>query len=105
MLVNVEEALWGKKMGSVRALSQSKLLALNRFPACTYIRCCSRAAECIKGERSFSTSSPSHNFDGSKQSHKFVFVGGGAGGLSVASYFARKFPNQVAIVEPSDVSR
>ena len=37
------------------------------------------------------------------QSHKFVVVGGGAGGLSVASFLSRKFPNQVAVVEPSDV--
>ena len=35
--------------------------------------------------------------------HRFAVVGGGAGGLSVASYLARKFPNQVAVIEPSDV--
>eukprot|EP00794_Sanderia_malayensis_P019532 gene19532-21463_t len=34
--------------------------------------------------------------------YKFVVVGGGAGGLSVASFLARKFPNEVAIVEKSD---
>jgi len=34
-------------------------------------------------------------------SYKFVVVGAGSGGLAVASYLSRKFPNQVAVVEPS----
>lgn len=39
------------------------------------------------------------------QSHRFVICGGGAGGLAVASSLARRFGrNQVAIIEPSDVS-
>ena len=42
--------------------------------------------------------------DAAKSAYKFVVVGGGAGGLSVASFLSRKFPHQVAVVEPSDVS-
>lgn len=41
--------------------------------------------------------------NGNTESHRFVVAGGGAGGLAVASYLARKYPNQVAIVEPADV--
>jgi len=37
----------------------------------------------------------------SHSSYKFVVVGGGSGGLSIASYLARQFPKQVAVVEPS----
>ena len=37
------------------------------------------------------------------ESFKFVVVGGGTGGLSVASYLSRKFPKQVAVVEPAEV--
>lgn len=36
--------------------------------------------------------------------YRFAVVGAGAGGLSIASYLSRKFPNQVAVIEPSDVS-
>lgn len=39
---------------------------------------------------------------GLNSSFKFVVVGGGAGGLSIASFLARKFPNEVAVIEPSD---
>ena len=42
--------------------------------------------------------------DLTKESYKFVVAGGGAGGLSIASHLARHFPNQVAVIEPSDVS-
>jgi len=48
-------------------------------------------------QRNASSSSSSS----SSLSYKFVVVGGGSGGLSIASYLARKFPNQVAVVEPS----
>lgn len=38
-----------------------------------------------------------------KQSYKFVVVGGGTGGLSAASFLSRKFgKGQVAVVEPAD---
>lgn len=37
-----------------------------------------------------------------KESYKFVVAGGGAGGLSIASFLSRKFPNQVAVIEPND---
>ena len=47
--------------------------------------------------RKFGSSSQQH------ASYKFVVVGGGTGGLSIASYLARKFPNQVAVVEPAEV--
>lgn len=35
--------------------------------------------------------------------YRFAVVGGGAGGLSIASHLSRKYPNQVAVIEPSDV--
>ena len=47
--------------------------------------------------RKFGSSSQQH------ASYKFVVVGGGTGGLSIASFLARKFPNQVAVVEPAEV--
>ena len=41
-----------------------------------------------------------------KDAYKFVICGGGAGGLAVASSLARRFgEKQVAVIEPSDVSR
>ncbi|XP_047133272.1 sulfide:quinone oxidoreductase, mitochondrial [Hydra vulgaris] len=52
----------------------------------------------IQSYRSFSCST---NLQ--QESFKFVVIGGGTGGLSVASYLSRKFPKQVAIVEPSEV--
>jgi len=79
------------------------MINMKRVSLITNTRCCSRAIDCIRTKRSISSASTSSgDSGGGKQSHKFVFVGGGAGGLSVASYFARKFPNQVAVVEPSD---
>ena len=90
-------------MGSIGGLSQAMLLNFKRAPVFTNIRYCPRVIQCMTTKRCISSTLPSQ--DGDKQSHKFVFVGGGAGGLSVASYFARKFPNQVAVVEPSDVRK
>lgn len=49
--------------------------------------------------RSFSTSLRSQ----AQHSHQFVVVGGGAGGLAVASTLSRKFPKCTAIIEPSEV--
>ena len=48
--------------------------------------------------------STSGTLNSNVEHHKFAVVGGGAGGLSIASYLARKFPNQVAVIEPADVS-
>ncbi|XP_031564633.1 sulfide:quinone oxidoreductase, mitochondrial-like [Actinia tenebrosa] len=49
--------------------------------------------------RSLSTSTVSH----ARLSYQFVIVGGGAGGLSIASSLCRKFgKNSTAIVEPSE---
>jgi len=47
-----------------------------------------------------STSSLNNN----TEHYRFAVVGGGAGGLSIASHLSRKYPNQVAVIEPSDVS-
>ncbi|CAL8069409.1 unnamed protein product, partial [Calicophoron daubneyi] len=33
--------------------------------------------------------------------HKILIVGGGTGGISVASRLAKSFPEQVTLVEPS----
>ena len=90
-------------MGSINALSQAMLLNFKRASVFTNTKCCARVIQCMTTKRRVSSAATSK--DGAKQSHKFVFVGGGAGGLSVASYFARKFPNQVAVVEPSDVRK
>lgn len=49
-------------------------------------------------------STNNHLQSSNTEHHRFAVVGGGAGGLSIASYLARKFPNQVAVIEPSDVS-
>ncbi|XP_057315080.1 sulfide:quinone oxidoreductase, mitochondrial-like [Hydractinia symbiolongicarpus] len=37
----------------------------------------------------------------SNSSYKYVVLGGGTGGLSIASYLSRKYPHQVAVVEPA----
>ena len=50
--------------------------------------------------RSFSISQKLNSAD---ESYKVVVLGGGSGGLSMASYLSRKFPYQVAVVEPSQV--
>ena len=51
--------------------------------------------------RKLSTSTLSRSM---KESYRFVVAGGGAGGLSIASFLSRKFPKQVAVIEPNDVS-
>ncbi|CAL8069383.1 unnamed protein product [Calicophoron daubneyi] len=38
-----------------------------------------------------------------KQHHKILIIGGGTGGIAVASRLSRKFPNKIALVEPSKV--
>jgi len=57
---------------------------------------------CIKDLKTFRRSiSISHQYASNESSYKFVVLGGGSGGLSIASYLARQFPNHVAVVEPS----
>lgn len=53
--------------------------------------------------RQFSVSSRL-NDNADSSSYKFVVLGGGTGGLAIASHLARKFPNQVAVIEPAEVS-
>lgn len=44
----------------------------------------------------------SHIVCNAAESYKFVVLGGGSGGISMASSLARKFPKQVAVIEPSN---
>jgi sulfide:quinone oxidoreductase len=37
-----------------------------------------------------------------KDGYKVVIVGGGSAGATVAAHYARKFPGQVAVIEPSE---
>jgi adenine/guanine phosphoribosyltransferase-like PRPP-binding protein len=54
-----------------------------------------------KTSRALSTSAANH----AKQTHQFVVVGGGAGGLSIAASLSRTFgKGRTAVVEPSEVS-
>ncbi|XP_057315071.1 sulfide:quinone oxidoreductase, mitochondrial-like [Hydractinia symbiolongicarpus] len=46
------------------------------------------------------TTPSSEKTSDSSSSYKFVVLGGGTGGLSMASYLSRKYPHQVAVVEP-----
>lgn len=39
----------------------------------------------------------------SSSSYKFVVLGGGTGGLSMASFLSRQYPHQVVVVEPEQV--
>lgn len=60
-----------------------------------FTRCLRLGSECIRLDYHFRYLS----------TYKLVVVGGGAGGLSVASRFAAKLPKgSVAAVEPKDVS-
>ena len=52
------------------------------------------------GARGFSTSLRSQ----AQHSYQFVVVGGGAGGMSMASTLCRRFPKGTAVIEPSEVS-
>ena len=64
-----------------------------------------KAFLCRSTMRSFSIGNVLQDSAGSGgDSYRFVVAGGGAGGLAVASYLARKYPNQVAVVDPADVS-
>lgn len=51
------------------------------------------------GSRNFNTSLRIQG----QHSYQFVVVGGGAGGLAMASTLNRKFPKCTAIIEPSEV--
>ncbi|KAJ7321490.1 hypothetical protein OS493_034544 [Desmophyllum pertusum] len=53
---------------------------------------------CKLGARGFSTSFRSQ----AKHSYQFVVVGGGSGGLSIASTLCRRYPKATAIIEPSE---
>ena len=66
----------------------------------SFLRHFSRSNLHCKGLRNLSTSALCH---GHREAFKFVVVGGGAGGLSVASSLARNHPNQVAVIEPASV--
>jgi len=50
--------------------------------------------------RQFSVSSRLNDND--DHSYKFVVLGGGTGGLAIASHLSRKFPHQVAVIEPAE---
>ena len=86
-------------MKILKIISRKQLNRLQNASSFKEIGCCYNGIQSVASARRNVSSSLTP-----KQSHKFVVVGGGAGGLSVASFLARKFPNQVAVVEPSDVS-
>ena len=85
-------------MQGLRILHRGAVVTCRRIPAV-----CSTATvnPCIKLQSAYSTSPTNTPADG----YKFVVVGGGTGGLAMASWLSRKHgKGQVAVVEPADVS-